>query len=80
MAELIGCTTAQLALAWVLRNDNVAVGDRGSQSARSRSPTTSGALDVELSDELASRIEGLVASSTVTDPAMTEAFAPSERP
>lgn len=79
VAELIGCTTAQLALAWVLRNNNVAAAIVGASRPEQITDNV-GALDVEMSDELASRIEGLVASSAVTDPAMTEAFAPSERP
>ncbi|MGI9578940.1 MAG: aldo/keto reductase family protein [Microthrixaceae bacterium] len=79
VAELIGCTTAQLALAWVLRNDNVASAIVGASRPEQITDNV-GALDVEMSDEVASQIEGLLATSAVTDPAMTEAFAPSERP
>lgn len=79
VAELIGCSTAQLALAWVLRNDNVAAAIIGASRPEQITDNV-GALEVELSDELASRIEGLVAASTITDPSMTEAFAPSGRP
>ncbi len=79
VAELIGCSTAQLALAWVLRNQNVAAAIVGA-SRPEQIRDNVGALDVDLSDELASQIEGLLESSAVTDPSMTEAFAPSERP
>ena len=79
VAELIGCSTAQLALAWVLRHENVAAAIIGASRPEQITDNV-GALEVELSDELASRIEGLLASSAVTDPSMTEAFAPSGRP
>jgi aryl-alcohol dehydrogenase-like predicted oxidoreductase len=79
VAELLGCTTAQLALAWVLRNDNVASAIVGA-SRPEQVRDNAGAVDVELSDELAARVEELIGPDTVTDPAMTAAFAPSGRP
>ncbi|MEZ5267070.1 MAG: aldo/keto reductase family protein [Microthrixaceae bacterium] len=79
VAKMLGCSTAQLALAWVLRNDNVAAAIVGA-SRPEQIVDNVGALRVELTDELASQVEALLAPSALTDPALTQKFAPSERP
>lgn len=79
VADMLGCTTAQLALAWVLRNDNVAAAIVGASRPEQLIDNV-GALEVELTDEVASRIGELMAPSSLTDPALTEQFAPKQRP
>lgn len=79
VADMMGCTPAQLALAWVLRNDNVAAAIVGASRPEQITDNV-GALEVELSDEVAARIEELMEGSTITDPSLTAKFAPSERP
>lgn len=79
MASGIGCTTAQLALAWVLANDNVASAIVGASRPEQIFDNV-GALEVELSDQDVARAGEILAASAITDPSMTEQFAPSERP
>jgi len=79
LADEAGCTTAQLALAWVLHNDNVAAAIVGASRPEQLDENV-GALDVRIDDALAAAMVELLAPDAVTDPAMTEAFAPSERP
>ncbi len=79
VAERAGCTTAQLAIAWVLRNDNVASCIVGATRPEQLEDNV-GALDVDLSDELAAEAEALLAPHVLDDPSLTEAFAPKERP
>ena len=79
VADMLGCSTAQLALAWVLRNDNVAAAIMGA-SRPDQIVDNVGALDVELTDEVAERIGELMAPSALTDPALTAQFAPMHRP
>jgi aryl-alcohol dehydrogenase-like predicted oxidoreductase len=79
VAERAGCTTAQLAIAWVLRNDNVASCIVGATRPEQLEDNV-GALDVDLSDELVAEAEALLAPHVLDDPSLTEAFAPKERP
>jgi aryl-alcohol dehydrogenase-like predicted oxidoreductase len=79
VAERAGCTTAQLAIAWVLRNDNVASCIVGATRPEQLEDNV-GALDVDLSDELVAEAEALLAPHVLDDPSPTEAFAPKERP
>lgn len=79
VADMLGCSTAQLALAWVLRNDNVAAAIMGA-SRPEQIIDNVGALEVGLTDEVASRIGDLMAPSSLSDPALTAQFAPSRRP
>ncbi len=79
VAERAGCTTAQLAIAWVLRNDNVASCIVGATRPEQLEDNV-GALDVDLSDELAAEAEAILAPHVLDDPSLTEAFAPKERP
>lgn len=79
VAGMLDCTTAQLALAWVLRHEDVAAAIIGA-SRPEQIIENVGALEVELTDEVMRRIEELMAPSTVTDPSLTEQFAPKQRP
>jgi aryl-alcohol dehydrogenase-like predicted oxidoreductase len=79
LAEEAGCTLAQFALAWVLRNDNVAsciVGATRPEQLRDNVV----AADLTLDEALVARADGIVAAHVLADPALTEQFAPSERP
>lgn len=79
LAQEQGCSTAQLALAWVLGNDNVASAIVGATRPEQLEDNV-GALDVVLDDAVRARIEAIIGPHVIADPAMTEAFAPSERP
>jgi aryl-alcohol dehydrogenase-like predicted oxidoreductase len=79
LAGELGCSPAQLALAWVLRNDNVASAIVGATRPEQLDDNV-GALDVEVTDDLAARIDDILGPEMVDDPSLTEAFAPSERP
>ncbi len=79
VAAELGCSAAQLALAWVLRNSNVAAAIVGA-SRPEQIHENVGAVEVELSDATASQIEELFSPDAILDPSMTEAFAPSARP
>jgi aryl-alcohol dehydrogenase-like predicted oxidoreductase len=79
LAEEAGCTLAQFALAWVLRNDNVAsciVGATRPEQLRDNVV----AADLTLDEALVARADGIVAAHVLADPALTQQFAPSERP
>ena len=79
LAGDVGCTPAQLALAWVLRNDNVAAAIVGA-SRPDQLDDNVGALDVDITDDLAARIDEALGDQILDDPNLTEAFAPTERP
>jgi len=79
LASAADCTTAQLCLAWVLRNDNVAAAIVGA-SRPDQLDDNVGALDVRIDDGLAAQMEALMAPDVIDDPAMTAAFAPASRP
>ncbi len=79
VADMLGCSTAALALAWVLRHDDVAAAIIGASRPEQISDNVS-ALEVDLTDEVMRRIEELMGPSAVTDPSMTEQFAPKHRP
>ena len=79
LATDLGCSTAQLALAWVLRNDNVAAAIVGA-SRPDQLDDNVGALDVEIDHAMAAWIDEIIGPDVLADPSMTEAFAPSERP
>ena len=79
LAAELGCSPAQLALAWVLRNDNVASAIVGASRPEQLDDNV-GALDVEVDDALADRIDEILGTEVLSDPSLTAAFAPSERP
>ena len=79
VAERAGCTTAQLAIAWVLRNDNVASCIVGATRPEQLEDNV-GALEVELTDDLVAEADAILAPHVLDDPALTEQFAPKGRP
>ena len=79
LAREIGCTPAQLALAWVLRNDNVASAIVGATRPEQLDDNV-GALDVDVTDDLAARIDEILGDQILADASLTAAFAPTERP
>lgn len=79
VAQQAGCTLAQFALAWVLRNDNVASAIVGATRPEQLADNVV-AADVTLDDELVARAEEILRPHVLDDPSLTEAFAPSERP
>lgn len=79
IAEEAGCTLAQFALAWVLRNDNVSSCIVGATRPEQLEDNVV-AAGLELPDELVARAEAVLAPHVLDDPDLTEQFAPSERP
>jgi aryl-alcohol dehydrogenase-like predicted oxidoreductase len=79
IAEEAGCTLAQFALAWVLRNDGVASCIVGATKPEQLADNVV-AADLTLDDALVARAEEILAPHVLDDPSLTEAFAPAERP
>ncbi len=79
IAEEAGCTLAQLALAWVLRNDNVASCIVGATRPEQLADNVV-AAELTLDEALVARAEEVLAPHVLADPSLTEAFAPAERP
>jgi len=67
IARDAGCTPAQLALAWVLRQGDNVHAIPGTTSAEHLDDDM-GALDVTLSDEIAERLDALINPQTVSGP------------
>ncbi|MEZ5372855.1 MAG: aldo/keto reductase family protein [Microthrixaceae bacterium] len=78
LADEAGMTAANLALAWVLRNPNVASAIVGASNA-SQVTRNVKAIDVTLDDDLAVRVEEILAPVTTTDPGRTLKDQPKER-
>lgn len=71
LADECSATMAQFSLAWVLRNSNVSsaiVGATTPEQIRSNV----GALDIEISDEVAKRAEEILGDCAIFDPAETK--------
>jgi len=79
VADELGVTMAQLALAWVLSNDNVAAAIVGASRADQVAENVK-AVDVQIPPELLTRIDDVLGDVVVRDPAMTAATAPARRP
>lgn len=79
VADELGVTMAQLALAWVLANDNVAAAIVGASRPEQVAENVT-AVDVRLPPELMARIDDVLGDVVVRDPAMTAATAPAARP
>jgi len=71
LADECGATMAQFALAWVLRNPNVASAIVGATSPEQITSNVD-VLDIVISDEVAAKAESIVQSVTVFDPAETK--------
>ncbi len=78
IAEELGASMAQLAVAWVLRNPNVASAIVGA-SKPSQLQDNVGALDLTLDDDVVARIDEVLDAVVVRDPAMTAKMAPRTR-
>jgi len=78
VAAEAGVSMAQLAVAWVLRNDNVASAIVGA-SRPSQLEDNVGAVDVTLDDDLVARIDEILDPVVVRDPALTEKMTPRTR-
>jgi aryl-alcohol dehydrogenase-like predicted oxidoreductase len=76
IAEGLGVTPAQLAIAWVLRNDNVAAAIVGASRPEQVADNV-GALKVDIDDDTAAAIDTALGDVVVRDPALTRS--PEER-
>ncbi len=79
VADELGVTMAQLALAWVLHNDNVAAALVGASRPEQVAENVK-AIDVQLTPEVLTRIDDALGEVVVRNPAMTAANAPATRP
>jgi aryl-alcohol dehydrogenase-like predicted oxidoreductase len=79
IASDLGLTMAQLALAWVLANDNVACAIVGA-SRPEQVTANAEASGVTLTDDVKVAIDEALGDVVVTDPAMTAKNAPAKRP
>ncbi|MEO7234238.1 MAG: aldo/keto reductase family protein [Lapillicoccus sp.] len=79
VADELGLTQAQLAVAWVLQNDNVAAALIGASRPEQVTENVA-AAGVRIAPELMARIDEALGDVVVTDPAMTTRNAPAKRP
>ncbi len=78
LAAEAGISMAQLAVAWVLRNDNVASAIVGA-SRPEQLADTAAAVDVTLDDDLVAAVEAILEPVVVRDPELTEKMTPRTR-
>ena len=79
VARELDVSLAQLAIAWVLQNDNVAAAIIGASRPEQVAENVK-ASDVTIPDELMTRIDEALGEVVVRDPAMTAENAPAVRP
>jgi aryl-alcohol dehydrogenase-like predicted oxidoreductase len=79
VADELGLTMAQLAVAWVLQNDNVASAIIGASRPEQVSENVK-AAGVSIPDELMARIDDALGDIVVRDPGKTAENAPAARP
>ncbi len=79
LADELGLTMAQLAVAWVLQNDNVAAALVGASRPEQVTENVK-AAGVTIPDELLARVDEALGDVVVRDPAMTAKTAPQQRP
>ena len=79
IADEVGLSMAQLAVAWVLQNENVACAIIGASRPEQVSENVA-ASGVEIPAELMSRIDEVLGDVVVRDPGMTAENAPKKRP
>jgi aryl-alcohol dehydrogenase-like predicted oxidoreductase len=77
LAQDAGMSMAQMAVAWVLRNDNVASAIAGASRPEQLEDTLK-AADLTVDDDLAARIDGVLGDKITTNPDLTRS--PSTRP
>ncbi|ACQ80135.1 aldo/keto reductase [Beutenbergia cavernae DSM 12333] len=78
IADELGLTMAQLALAWVLQNDNVAAAIIGASRPEQVTENVA-ASGVSIPAELLERIDAVLGDSVVSDPRLTDEVSPRER-
>ncbi len=78
LAADTGVSMAQLAVAWVLRNDNVASAIVGA-SRPEQLADTAAAVDVDLDDDLVAAVDAILAPVVVRDAALTDKMTPRTR-
>src|SRR4051812_36609643 len=78
IADDLGVSMGQLALAWVLKNDNVASAIIGA-SRPEQVGENAAAVEVELDDEAMRRIEDAVGALAERDPSLTQRSSPAQR-
>jgi aryl-alcohol dehydrogenase-like predicted oxidoreductase len=78
VADELGLTMAQLAVAWVLQNDNVAAALVGASRPEQVHENVK-AAGVRIPDEVMSRIDDILGDVVVRDPALTAKYAPQAR-
>lgn len=79
IADELGITLAQLSLAWVLSNKNVAGAIIGA-SRPEQVTDNAKVFDITLEEDVLQKIEQIIAPVAITDPAETTANAPTTRP
>lgn len=79
IADELGLTMAQLGVAWVLQNDNVAAALIGASKPEQVRDNVK-AAGVKIPAELMTRIDEVLGDSVERDPGMTAKKAPAERP
>ncbi len=79
IADELGLTMAQLAVGWVLSNDNVAAAIVGASRPEQVNENVK-AVGVRIPAEVLRRIDGVLDAVITTDPAMTARNAPATRP
>ncbi len=79
IASDLGLTMAQLAIAWVLQNDNVAAAIIGASRPEQVTDNVT-AAGVRLEPEVLKQIDTALGDAVTTDPAMTAKNAPRRRP
>jgi aryl-alcohol dehydrogenase-like predicted oxidoreductase len=79
VADELGLTQAQLAVAWVLQNENVAAALIGASRPEQVTENVA-AAGVTIAPELMTRIDEILGDVVVTDPGMTSKNAPQKRP
>ncbi|GFG87726.1 aldo/keto reductase family protein [Mycolicibacter algericus] len=78
IAEELDLTTAQLAIAWVLQNDNVAAALVGASRPEQVTENVK-ASGVRIPAELLSRVDGVLGDAVTTDPALVAKSTPPNR-
>ena len=78
LAAEAGISMAQLALAWILRNQNVASAIVGATRPEQLEDSV-GALAVTLEDELVEQVDAILQSVMIDDPELTEKMTPQTR-